>query len=66
MKFENPQMYSSFGKMYTSDRLQAPRFGFGTAERQARSKLYQNKDIAKVDCTGKVSPGPAYNVRGSD
>ena len=33
LKFESAEIYSSFGKMRVSNKLSAPKFGFGTAER---------------------------------
>jgi hypothetical protein len=38
-------------------------YGFGTQERSKLNKIYYNKDIAKLDCSGNCSPGPVYQTR---
>ncbi|EGR29290.1 hypothetical protein IMG5_159370 [Ichthyophthirius multifiliis] len=66
LNFESAEIYSSFGKMRLSTKLTAPKYGFGTADRQQQNKVFQNKELAKTNFAGKSSPGPAYDVRGMD
>ncbi|EAS00318.1 sperm-tail PG-rich repeat protein (macronuclear) [Tetrahymena thermophila SB210] len=66
LKFENPEIYSSFGKMRLSHKTTAPKYGFGTADRNKQAKVFQNKELAKTNFAGKSSPGPAYDVRDTD
>lgn len=53
IKFENPQAYSSLGKVPLSNNLSAPKFSFGSADRGNQAKLYHNKDLAKIDFAGR-------------
>lgn len=62
LHFENTEIYSSFGKMYTSEKGTAPLFGFGTAERDKLSKQFVSNDLAKKTLVGKNSIGPNYQV----
>ena len=66
IKFENPQVYSSIGKMLSSDKITMPKYSFGTADRKGQAKVYSNKNMAKTDFAGKYSPGPIYQVAGTD
>lgn len=54
LKFENPQLYSSIGKMITSEKPSAAKYGFGTADRNKQAKVFTNKDMAKTEFWGKV------------
>lgn len=87
MKFETAEIYSSLGKMRLSQKITAPLYGFGTADRNKQAKVFTNKEMAKTSFAGKnrgwfaafeayksrliwwlgmSSPGPAYDVRGTD
>jgi len=66
MKFQDPNMYSSIGKMKISGKDTAPSFSFGTATRAKQQKIFQSKELSKTQFLGKTSQGPNYEVRGSD
>ena len=58
---ENPQTYSTFGKMVDSNKRTAPSFGFGTSTRKTREKVFTSKKLSKTQFLGKKGPGPIYN-----
>jgi len=81
LQFQNPNMYSSIGRMVLSSMTSAPTVGFGTADRKKQGKIFQSKELSKTQfigiittfpsfsylyLSGKTSPGPNYEVRDSD
>lgn len=57
---ENPQTYSTFGKIADSQKTTAPSFGFGTSTRKTREKVFTSKKLSKTQFIGKEGPGPIY------
>ena len=55
LKFENPQAYSSLGKVPLSTKRSAPKFSFGSADRSQQAKKYVNKELAAIDFAGLLS-----------
>ena len=54
VKFSNVNVYSGFGEVKDSKKPSAPKFSFGTSTRAAGPKKYENKDMARIDCFGKM------------
>lgn len=48
LQFESPNKYSGFGKMTISTKPSAPKYGFGTADRQKQAKVFQSKALSKT------------------
>ena len=48
LQFESPNKYSGFGKMVISNKASAPKYGFGTADRQKQAKVFQSKALSKT------------------
>lgn len=48
LQFESPNKYSGFGKMMVSTKPSAPKYGFGTADRQKQAKVFQSKALSKT------------------
>ena len=57
---ENPQAFSSIGKMIASTKVSAPKYGFGTGTRDHQLKVFQSKELCKTQFWGRTSPGPKY------
>lgn len=38
----------------------------GTQDRYKWAKLFQSKEMSKIEQYGAASPGPKYNTRGAD
>lgn len=60
---ENPQVYSSIGKMVDSKKKTEPMFGFGTSDRQKMEKVFATKQLSKTQFLGKIGPGPVYDPK---
>lgn len=58
---ENPQVYSSLGKMANSTKRTEPMHGFGTSTRNNMDKIFTSKQLLKTQFLGKTGPGPIYN-----
>lgn len=57
---ENPQIYSSLGRMINSNKRTEPAYGFGTSNRQKTEKVFATKQLSKAQFLGKTGPGPVY------
>lgn len=58
---ENPQTYSSIGKMIDSKKKTEPIYGFGTSDRKKADKVFTTKQLSKIQFLGKTGPGPVYS-----
>lgn len=64
IQFENPQAYSSIGKMLLSIRATEPAYSFGSASRDKQQKVFQSKEMSKTQYLGIVKPlAPANQPR---
>jgi len=52
MEFQDPNLYSSIGKMKLSHKPTAPQYGFGTADRKKQAKIFQSKELCKTQFVG--------------
>ena len=59
LQFESPNKYSGFGKMVVSHKPSAPKYGFGTADRQQQAKVFQSKALSKTF----VGKKPSYSLK---
>ena len=54
LKFQNPDIYSSIGKMKVSTMRTEPSMSFGTASRDKQQKIFQSKELCKSQFIGWV------------
>jgi len=54
------RMPCTLGTQITSKRISAPQYGFGTLDRQGRSKVFLGGDFQYTSNFGETSPGPSY------
>ena len=66
LQFESKEKYSSIGRMLISTKPSAPKYGFGTADRQKQAKVFQSKELSKTAFIGKTSQNHAYDVKNYD
>ena len=52
LKFQNPDIYSSIGKMKVSTMRTEPSMSFGTASRDKQQKIFQSKELCKSQFIG--------------